>query len=259
MTVSWTEEQIAAHIDGALTPDEDAAIREALASDPQARAVAERIRGLNRLLGDAYPLPDADEMPAGIAGVLSPTLEGEETEGRQSGGQVVPLRPRNSVQRGAGWLPLVMAASVALAIGVGLGFGGRGLLSGPDGAVSDAAVLADAGPALEEALTTLASGSLSPAGIRPISTFRNADGRPCREFETSGTGQPESGIACLLPGGGWNVLALITLPDGTVSGPGFVTADGGTALALDTTLEAIGAGLPLAPATEAALIDSGWQ
>lgn len=258
--MNWTEEQIAAHVDGTLSPAEDAAIRDILARDREARAVADRLRALNRLLADAYPLP-ADEMPAGIAGALAaaPGAAGAARDRPAGEGQVVRLRPR---RRAPAWLPMALAASVALAVGIGIGAGGGALLPGVEDGAPSGPVLADAGPALDAALTNLASGELSPAGIRPISTFRNAEGQPCREFESAGADAIQSGIACHLPGGDWDLLALITLPgraERAEAETGFAPAAGAAGIALDKTLAAIGAGPPLKPGEEAALIDSGWQ
>lgn len=241
MTRDWTEEQIAAHVDGALDAREDAAIRRATEIDPEARATAERLRALNRLLGRAFPLPHR-EIPDRIAAAL---------EARSD--RVVPLERR----RRAGWLPASAAASVALAAGIGLG----AMLAGSDGpGPPESATLADAGPALGEALERLASGTLSDAGIRPLATFRAASGRPCREFETGGDMPPSSGIACRLAGGSWEVLAIVSLPKAEPDAYGdYLPASGAQDQLLDGTLDMLGAGAPLPPREEAALIRSDWR
>ena len=241
MTRDWTEEQIAAHVDGALDSREDAAVRSAIETDPEARATADRLRALNRLLGEAFPLPGQD-IPNAIAAALAVERV-----------KVVPLeRPRR-----AAWLPMSAAASVAMAVGVGLG----AMLAGSDGAgPPESATLADAGPVLEQALEKLASGTLSDTGIRPLATFRETSGRPCREFETGGDMPPSSGIACRVPGGSWEVLAIVPLPEaGPETSGEYLPASGARDLLLDGTLDALGAGAPLPPAEEAALIRSGWH
>jgi hypothetical protein len=241
MTRDWTEEQIAAHVDGALDGPEDAAIRRAIETDPEARATADRLRALNRLLAEAFPLP-AGEIPNRIAAALAVEPD-----------RVVPLARR----RRPVWLPVSAAASVALAAGLGLGV----MLAGSDGAgPPESATLADAGPALEEALEKLASGTLSEAGVRPLATFREASGRPCREFETGGDMPATSGIACRVPGGSWEVLAIVSLPGaGPETSDDYLPASGAQDLLLDGTLDSLGAGAPLPPGEEAALIRSGWR
>ena len=182
MPRDWTDEEIAAHVDGALDARDEARVRRALETDPEARATAERVRALNGLLAAAHPLPGPD-IPDSIAAVLTHGAE-----------RVVRFRARPRRQ----WPELAAAATVALAIGAGAGM----MLAGGHGVPESGLTLADAGPALANVLETVSSGTLSEAGIRPISTFRDAAGRPCREFETAG-GRARSGIACRLPGGTW--------------------------------------------------------
>jgi anti-sigma factor RsiW len=238
MSGDWTEAEIAAHLDGALDREGDARIRDAIATDPEARAAAERLRRLNRLLGAAYPLP-GPAIPDHIAAALA-------TEP----GRVVGLPFRRSFQ----WLQLAVAASVALAVGIGTGF-----LLGDSQPRPSGGMLADAGPALEGALETLASGTLSDAGVRPLSTFRDAEGRPCREFETAGALSARIGIACRQPRSGWEILAIVAVPEPASGADGFAPASGPEDQALDLSLEAIGAGVTFSPDKESALIRSGWR
>jgi hypothetical protein len=242
MIRDWTEQQIAAHVDGSLDPREDARIRRIIASDPEARAAAERLRQLNRLLGTAYPLPGR-EMPDGIAAALS-----------AEPGRVLTLPARRAPR----WPRIAAAAAVAFAIGTGAGL----LLDGLRPKSSDA-ILADAGPALERALETLASGSLSDEGVRPLSTFRDAEGKPCREFETTGTLPARTGIACRqreFGWEGWEVVAVVAVPDPAPPAEGsFAPASGPDDRMLDLALDALGAGPSLSPDQEAALIRSGWS
>ncbi|MEM6488808.1 MAG: hypothetical protein AAF677_11175 [Pseudomonadota bacterium] len=174
-----------------------------------------------------------------------------------------------------------MALAACLALTVGLGTGA--MLSGPGlgpavlpgvlpglGGMADDGTRLVLGPhgtidPLGAALERLPSGEVGE-GIRPVFTFRDEAGRPCREFETAEaeTAASGTGIACRDAGGDWQVLILVaTSADGTEGGDvadddGFRAASGAAADALGATLDAIGAGPVLPAEEEALLIDRGW-
>lgn len=264
MTRRLTDQEIAAHVDGELDAAADADVRARLADDPAARALAGRLRELNARLAAAHPLPDAGEMPPAIAAALAaPAPVGAAAtagDGADAApGSVVAFR---QAARQPAWLPMAAAASVALLLGVASGT----FLAGPadradQAAESAAGGLASAGTALAAALETLPSGTLSADAVRPVVTFRDATGRPCREFETGPGVAPRVGIACREPRGGWEVLAIAAMADAAVPADGaFRPASGaGADMAIEATLDAIGAGDPLAPEEEARLLASGWR
>ncbi|MDT8345828.1 MAG: hypothetical protein RQ752_15485, partial [Thermohalobaculum sp.] len=123
----WTEDRISALIDGAVEdPAEAARLGEAIATDPEARAVAERIERSNRLLREAFPVTD-EALPPAIAAAIFGTPAGHEpgseaapvAGGRAGvGDTVVAFRPR---PRLALTLPRLAAAGLALGIGLGAG------------------------------------------------------------------------------------------------------------------------------------------
>ncbi len=245
MTRDWTEEQVAAFVDGSLEDEAEAeAVRRTIETDPEARALAERIRESNALLREAFDTPEDAPMPAAIQAAIF----GEPDK-------VAVLPRRRAI---GGWMPTAIAASIALAIGVGAG----SFIGGPEQQRIIAA-LGDApldGP-LHAALETLPSGSTSDAGIQPVLTFRAGDGRACREFDVLHElpDKAEFGIACRGPEGRWNVEMVVAAPV-TETGPsGYATASGAAAQALDAMLDALGASPSLTPEDEAALLRGRWD
>ena len=244
MTKDWTEEKIAALVDGSLEDEaEAAALRRVLETDPEARAYAEAIRRSNELVREAFDTPADEPIPAGIQAAIF----GEP-------GKVDVLHPR---PRLTGWAPTAIAASLALAIGLAAGqYLGR---TGQPAivALGDAAV---DGP-LHAALETLPSGTVSDRGVQPMLSFRDGAGRPCREFEVIGDlpDKLEFGIACRNASGRWHVEIVVAAPE-TEPGPqGFAPASGPGADALDAMLDALGASPALSPEDEASLLQQGWH
>ena len=235
---------IAQWVDGAFEDDpREAEVRELLAKDPDAKAYAEQVARSNRLIRTAFEAPMREPMPAGIRATLF----------AQPGKVAVLRRPRV-------WIPTAIAASLALALGVS---GWLGLLTPPTD--TQIATLGDAAPdgPLHLALETLPSGSLSAAGVQPMLTFVDRDGRACREFEVIGElpDELELGIACRQPTGVWHVEIVVAAPiaDATPVGEGFAPASGGPAeTTLEAMLDALGAGPTLAAEQEATLLDNAW-
>lgn len=244
MSRDWTEEKISSLIDGSLEDDGEATtLRQALERDPEARIHAERVRKSNALLREAFDVPADEPMPAAIEAAIF----GEP-------GKLAVLRPRGSART---WVPVAIAASLALVIG----FGAGGLLQRPQGPAI--AVLGDAvrDGALHAALESLPSGDMSAEGVQPMLTFRDGSGRPCREFEVTGElpEMLEFGIACRSPAGSWQVEIIVAAPV-TQPGPdGYAPASGPGSDALDAMLDALGAGPAISPDEEAALLSGGWR
>lgn len=96
-----------------------------------------------------------------------------------------------------------------------------------------------------------------------IATFRDAAGRPCREFEARAaqSGVVTRGIACRESAGGWTTIASLSETAPVTSEPrqAFVPAGGADVGDLDAALDRIGAGMTLTPTEESALIRRGWE
>lgn len=274
----WHEDDIAASVDGAIEdPAEVERIARLIATDPDAAALATRIEASNRDLREAFDAPMHQEIPPAIAAVLgappgaapgalrgaAPGAEpataagGAPERAPDTAQRVVPLHrpPRRA------WQPMALAASLALAVGLGAGMA---LMQGD--VAGDGTRLAlgpqDSSDPLATVLETAASGEAT-AAIRPLLTFRDAAGRPCREFETVTGGGLSSGtgIACRSEAGIWSVRILVatSAPGGDDTPDGFRPAAGAAADALGATLDAIGAGPALSPDAEAALIRRRWS
>ncbi|MEM9782074.1 MAG: hypothetical protein AAF899_06330 [Pseudomonadota bacterium] len=268
----WNEAQIAAYIDGAIDdPNERARLAQVIAADDAAAAFARKVERSNRLLRQALDGPMAEPVPEAIADVFranggqvgSAALRGGRVgeSGRPGAGR---RRGRSGRGRGATRrvvLPAAIAASVVLGVGVGalLQRGSLTVEPGPAPLVSLGAV--DGGTPVDVALETVASGSVTESGIRPLLSFRAGDGSPCREFEVVGSppAELEIGIACREPEGGWDVKILVAAPPAEpLSDDAMVPAAGPAADALDAVLDALGAGPTLSAAEEAALLTAGW-
>ena len=244
MARDWTEQEIAALVDGSLESEQDVeTVQGVVDQDPEARAYAAQLRDSNALLREAFEIPAEEPTPAAIEAAIF----GEP-------GKVEMLRPRRAARA---WLPSAIAASVALAIGLGLG----GYLAPQPPSVI--AALGDApleGP-LHAALEGLPSGSISEAGVQPMLSFWDGSGRACREFEVIRElpEELEFGIACRTPEDRWHVEIIVAAPV-TEPGPqGFSLASGPGGSALDAMLDALGAGPALTPDAEADLLGAGWR
>ncbi|MEM9812105.1 MAG: hypothetical protein AAF913_05495 [Pseudomonadota bacterium] len=246
MTGEWTDEEIAAYVDGSIDdPALAARLGKAIETDPALSRRVEAIKSANALLRRAFDDPMAEPIPTAIEAALM-----------AEPGRVAVL-PR---RRAPFWAPAAMAASLALCLGLGGGW----YLATEHPAPTGQIVLGASGTsdALAQALETLPTGTASPAGIRPILTFRDGAGRACREFETvaqSGAGEV-IGIACRLPDGLWSVqvAAAVTEPTGQPNG-GFTPASAMAGDVLSAVLDALEAGPALRPSEEMALIQTGWR
>lgn len=240
MSRDWTEDEIAALVDGSLEDGSRAAqLREILKSDPEAQAYAGRLRALNDALVQAFEAPIAEPVPTAIQS----TIDGP--------------RAANRNERRQPWIQMAMAASIALVIG--LGFDRYFGQSDPGGVTTVGLVPQESD--LHLALETLASGSGTEGGIFPILTFLDGAGRPCREFETTNQLADEllMGVACRADGDRWDVETIVTAPKGDSRSPGYAPASGPAADILNKVLDTLEAGPTLEPDVEAGLLKNRWS
>lgn len=242
MTRDWTDEDVAAFVDGALDGEEAERMAHIIDNNPEARALAARIRAQNALLRDAFDAPMREPVPPAMRAIV-------EQEGR-----VASLAARR--RPAPAWAPVALAASLALAVGLGAGFA-----LAPQGRGVGAPGVGGAGPALAAALETAPSG-VAQGGVRPLASFPVAGGGVCREFETAASGAAPAafGLACREPGG-WRVLAAVaaTIGDAAPAGDGFAPASGAAVDAIGPLLDALGADAALDAATERAAIEAAWR
>lgn len=254
---TYTDEELMAFADGELPAADAQAIAAAARKDA---LLAQRIAPFadsRRILQDAF----GDALRQPVPGRLLEVL-GKAAGSGAGASKVVPL-PRRG-RRGAGWVPMALAASLALAVGLYAG-GWLDLRQGPGG-MQVAGMPADPA-ALGRALETLPSGEPlagEAAGVRyeilPLASLRTAAGAYCREFESSVSGadapQRARGVACREPDGQWATRAVASLAPDTMPPPaGYVPAAGS---APDLTT-ALGAAQRLTPDEEARQIQNRWS
>ncbi|MGF1660254.1 MAG: hypothetical protein ACFCUS_12575 [Rubrimonas sp.] len=244
--MDWTEQEIAAFVDGELDAVEAARIAAILDADPAARARAEELRAMNALLRDAFAAPLEEPAPAPMRAALL-----------GAPGKVATLTPA-ARRAPRTWAPAALAASVALLIGLGVG----GALFGPSPQapqVAQAALGVGLAPeAAQAALETAPSGAEQGA-LRLLASFETPGGA-CREFETLGAGASVEamGLACR-SAEGWRVLTLAQAAEGETTDGGYAPASGAALDAIGAALDALGAGPALSPEQEASRIGSGWR
>lgn len=241
MAKKLTEDQIAAAIDGSLEGPEADEIRAAIERDPEARGYAEDLRRMNEVLREAFDVPGDEPVPAPIQAALF----GDEAK--------VSLF-RRATQSPPVW---ITAAAAALALFVA----GALYTSTDDKPQLIALGEAPADGPLHAALERATSGEATGSGVRPMLTFLDRDGRPCREFELDkpAVAKLALGVACRTDAGRWHIEAVVAAPDPAAIDSGYAPASGGEPDALTAATDALGAGTPLAPDQESALISGGWK
>ncbi|MEO1493463.1 MAG: hypothetical protein AAFV19_15010 [Pseudomonadota bacterium] len=242
----WTEDEIAAFVDGSLDADRAAEIRAILDADPDAKALADEIEASNALLRDAFGDIAEAPVPARLeAAVLGAPGKVAEFPAKRRGPSAVSVFTH------------AVAASVCLAIGLA---GGSYLNDRPGGAGVAAGALAGDSP-LHAALDSLPSGTALRDTYVPMLSFRDAAGRYCREFEVRVTDprQMQLGLACRATDrADWRIEIVVAAPDAVPEITGYSLASGPGGDALNAMLDALGAGPVLPPDEEATLIEQGW-
>lgn len=221
-----TDEKLMAYADGELDPAEAQDIEARVAADP---ALADRLRLFTATRGamaGLAPPPVPDALSARIRALAETT---------PAAANVVPLAPRRPVR----W-QMAAAASVALAIGLG-----AGIFAIPRneafGTVGDLAAALSSLPSGETA--DVAGGSL-----HVISTFHEADGTLCREFEHDGPDARRlTSVACR-GDGTWDLRLAVA--GGGAEGYAPVSSSD----ALEAWFAGTEAGPPLDPEAEAAAL-----
>ncbi len=245
MSKDWTEAEIAAFVDGELDATRAQRLAAIIETDPEARALAERLTRANALLREAFDAPMHEPPPDALVAAIkgSPTIAG------------APPRRRRPT-----WFPAALAAGIALIIGVGVGVGGAVFSTG-DRPIDRGLAVGPAPETVRTVLETAPSGT-TRSDLRPVASFEVAGGGICREFETlDAAGAPATaGLACRSPEGGWTVLLIAVIADDqAAASEDYVPAAGIAGDSLAVALDAIGAAAALSPEEEAARIAAGWR
>lgn len=239
MTV--TDEQLGAFLDGECSETEAARIAALLESDADLAARLAQLSSDTQMLRGAFAGVLAEPLPAALTAAAAPPKQAN----------VIDFVAARTARTPRWTPPLAIAASIALGVLVGaVGFNNPANVDG-DGLILAANDGPVAGPVLATTLASTQSGttkSLSSAAIKPILTFRDSDGRLCRQFSLQQRGANTNGIACQ-DGETWRLIVLATgeAPDGSE----YVTAAGPADAAVAATIDSMIVGEPLDAKAEA--------
>jgi hypothetical protein len=270
MTVD--DERLSAYLDDALSPSERAALERELAADSGARERLESLRRADALARRAFDAPLDEPLPERFRAVLEgrtadPTraevvaldpVRAAQQRGRASVGAGVPSGPSTRARRRWRQAPVALAAGLAGVAAFALGW-----LAAPGDAGREAAGFATTfvpGQPVFATLESTPSGArVMDGAVRPVLTFRAADGRYCREFEMARNGAGAVGVACR-SAGGWELEALLRADVGASdTAGGYAPASGHAAAALDAVLDRLGAGTALGADEEDRARAAGWR
>lgn len=247
---------LAAFVDGALSPEDAAAVVMHLADHPDDQAHVDDLIAANELLAAAYGAPLHEPVPEAIRVAIMGAAPAA-TRDAPPAAPVLPFRPR---RRSAVWLGGALALAASLAAVAVLMPGSPGPAAGGLLAVGPVAPGSD----LERAIAGLPS--LAPdtlAGgqeVMILGTLRDAGGRYCREVEiiAEAAARLDTAIACTTGSGGWAIEIAVQEALPGSDGEGFAMASGSGAGVMGAFLDRIGAGQVLDPAAEAQAIGTGW-
>ena len=263
-----SDETLLAYADGALDSQEAAEVARLLSEDQEAR---ERLRQLElggRLARDAFTEDLQEPVPDRLADLLlgdegeADAAEEPEPQPAERDGEVLSFRRKRAPRGALGSWAMPLAASVALAVGLAGGVFGERILGGggaPAATASLAAGPVPADSALHAALQSKASYEEVGRGdsrVTPLLSFRDRQGRYCREYQVVAGTEAAGGIACR-EAGTWVATAVVAFPG--QSGGDITTASGPAADLLSTVLEQEIEGAPLDPEQEKAAIAAGWS
>jgi hypothetical protein len=238
-----SDEILMAFADGELDEPIAAAVAKAMAEDP---GVARRIvdfQKSRRLTRSAFSEALTPEVPPALHAAVSAQIEAYEAKERRAAHEV-PRRVRSRARwSGLPFLPMALAASVAVvAAGIGYWAGGQGSQR------TDNLMARLEDPATHLELSRVASGDevdLPFGRLRVISSYRLGNGALCREFRLTLASEAAEAVACRR--NGWNVT--FALVDDAAADAGYVPSGGEDPMA--AYLQAVGAGTPLVDEAEA--------
>jgi hypothetical protein len=242
MSARWDAKEIYAYVDGELDAETAARLEADSRADATLAAhIAEQRELRARLKAELDPVLN-ESIPERLHAALA---------GPERGGAVAPIGAARPATRPA-WSPREwLAVAASLVVGV---FAGVFASRGPGGLPfeTDDGRLVAAGY-LDTALSTQLAGAAADDAAIGL-TFRAADGEYCRTFALqAGSG----GVACRRDGR-WRVELL----DAAASQPAsddFRQASSALSPAIVGAVAALGAGEPLTPDEERALVRSEWE
>lgn len=247
---SFSDETLMAFADGELSPDEAAAVEQAMETD---EALALKVAGFleSRLQSQKALKALLDEpVPDALSKSVQEMVDRQDAE---AGDNVVafPAKPQGTATGTPRWA-LPLAASVALVAGA-LG----GFIAGQSGgdAPGDLKMADLSQPAITQALTTVASGKETSLGrnerFRAIATYKDESGALCREFEVDHADKSTVvAVACRIQKT-WQVQFTVVAAQNS---KGYAPASSHEAL--NAYLSAVGAGEPMSEETEQSALEA---
>lgn len=245
----FTDEILMAYADGRLDRETAVSVEAAARADAALRARIATFRATGDLLSrlgearKAAPVPEALRARAEQAIVAArPAAVPEPEQPKSEAARILPFeRPRQqaSAKRPPrfSFIPMAMAASLALVIGLGAG------LSLDDTPAGDAwfGTAALEGSGIAGVLSTLPAGqehAIPGARVAVLASFKDGTGALCREFEIKRPGQGLVSVACHVEQG-WEMRFAAA----TGNAPGYAPAS--SMEALDVFLGGVEATAPL--------------
>lgn len=250
---AWTDDELSAFLDGELSAALTEDLLDALERDEALGLRLAELTEANAAASAAFDAPLNEPIPDRLRAILEGPAAQPEPDSN-----VVSLAQSAQARRAPAWADwrLPMAASVALVVG---GLAGAQLSRAPAGATIaqiEAAVIAPANPlhrVLSESASATAVTLAGGAVARPVLSFRDRQGRLCREFEMAAARATAVGIACRA-GDDWRVELLVPAADRPDSAAGYVQASGYNEAAVEAVLSRLGAGEALSAEDEAAAL-----
>ncbi len=233
MTILRDAELLQLLHDGEASVEQRAAAEAWLAEDPAARALLHDLEAGDRLLRAAVDGPLQEPLPAALLARVEATLAGQLVQ--LSAARVPASAAAAPAAAPRRWLPLALAASIALAVGLPTAWywaahNTEQRLAARD--VARAQALAGLENQLQQTLETQVSGTPLPwqqAGsgsgeLLAVRTYKSAAGQWCREYRIGAEvlGQPydERGIACRDATGRWQRKVILLDEDAAAPAPG---------------------------------------
>jgi len=241
--IHYDDETLMRRVDGELTPEAGALIDAAAAADPAIAARLATLRSLRSLAREALPLvPDPRDRD--LARLIAAAPTSPPLAARMSEALRIAFAPRHAPLWGG-----LAAACFVLGLSFGwLSAGGSnsGFTVGPQGQIADAALV--------RVLDTRLTADGADAEGRSVGlTFRDADDRWCRTFQSGEAGV--AGLACR-EADAWGLEALA--PFQPAAGD-LRTASADIPAPILAAVDAALAADPLDATAEARARDAGWN
>jgi hypothetical protein len=250
----FDDELLSAFIDGALSPDRAAALKQRLEAEP---ALADRLKQLEHAdaaVHDAYAPIATEPLPQRVLDLIDAARGGAASDAdvvnfaRRRGERKLRFAP----------LPVSLAAGVALAVGLSLGYFVTSRAPAPDAALIASTGVIPTGTALHEILETTASAATREIergiSVTPVLTFRSVDGDYCRQIDVASERGGAEALACR-GDSGWRFEAVSFTAVTSTNGVFRPASRSGV---IDTAIDERIDGDPLDASAEEAVIEQRW-